>query len=328
MLRRMWLTVVLALLTASVVRADEVNVGDLAPDFPPGVFSDGKRYSLETYRGKVVVLSFHSIDFGRSTVVGEINRMKARYPDKPVVYLGVGAGRLSGEVQSFINSHKPEFPIFVDPLALMERQYGSRVRFDSVFIIDPEGKVAARSLEDKAFEDLLTKASWTYNKNDFPEELHAAVDALEYRRFEEAAKPLRTLRRNTKKRIAEPATKLWDDLVTQGNQWKEQAAASESTDPVVAFDQYTRLSSVFRGEALAEGVAPKLAALRKVAAVRNELSARTEFAKLDALILAGQNTLHHRAGVVELARSIADRFPDTATGQRAREIALNAAAMR
>jgi hypothetical protein len=32
--------------------------GELAPDFPPGLFTDGNQYHLSDYKGKVVVLYF------------------------------------------------------------------------------------------------------------------------------------------------------------------------------------------------------------------------------------------------------------------------------
>ena len=35
------------------------RAGEQAPDFPPGEFSDGGRYSLEDLRGKAVVLHMY-----------------------------------------------------------------------------------------------------------------------------------------------------------------------------------------------------------------------------------------------------------------------------
>ena len=36
----------------------QVKFGETAADFPPGVFTDGGNYSLQSLRGKVVVLYF------------------------------------------------------------------------------------------------------------------------------------------------------------------------------------------------------------------------------------------------------------------------------
>ena len=38
--------------------ASQGKFGEQAPDFPPGVFTDGGKYSLSDLRGKVVVLYF------------------------------------------------------------------------------------------------------------------------------------------------------------------------------------------------------------------------------------------------------------------------------
>ena len=41
---------------AATVTLGAGRAGEQAPDFPPGEFSDGGRYSLEDLRGKAVVL--------------------------------------------------------------------------------------------------------------------------------------------------------------------------------------------------------------------------------------------------------------------------------
>ena len=47
--------VLLLCLVATITRGAG-NAGEAAPDFPPGEFTDGGRYSLEDLRGKAVVL--------------------------------------------------------------------------------------------------------------------------------------------------------------------------------------------------------------------------------------------------------------------------------
>lgn len=37
----------------------QVKFGETAPDFPPGVFTDGNQYRLSDFKGKVVFLYFY-----------------------------------------------------------------------------------------------------------------------------------------------------------------------------------------------------------------------------------------------------------------------------
>ena len=47
---------VLVLCLAAAVARGAGRAGETAPEFPPGEFTDGGRYSLEDLRGKAVVL--------------------------------------------------------------------------------------------------------------------------------------------------------------------------------------------------------------------------------------------------------------------------------
>ena len=47
---------VLFLCLAATIARGAGRAGEQAPDFPPGEFTDGGRYSLEDLRGKAVVL--------------------------------------------------------------------------------------------------------------------------------------------------------------------------------------------------------------------------------------------------------------------------------
>ena len=53
----------LALLAGAPAAARAAGqAGEPAADFPPGLFSDGKTYSLADFKGKVVVLYFYEKD--------------------------------------------------------------------------------------------------------------------------------------------------------------------------------------------------------------------------------------------------------------------------
>jgi hypothetical protein len=50
---------VLFLCLAAPIAVGAGRAGEQAPDFPPGEFTDGGRYSLEDLRGKAVVLHLY-----------------------------------------------------------------------------------------------------------------------------------------------------------------------------------------------------------------------------------------------------------------------------
>jgi hypothetical protein len=53
-----WLLAVYLVLAAAAPASAQLKFGDVAPDFPDGSFTDGRSYTLEEQRGKLVVLYF------------------------------------------------------------------------------------------------------------------------------------------------------------------------------------------------------------------------------------------------------------------------------
>src|SRR5690349_12268246 len=66
------------------------SVGEMAPEFPPGAFSDQGNYNLADFKGKAVVLFFYEQDC--PTCRGKIpdrNKVVEAFKDKPVKFLAV-----------------------------------------------------------------------------------------------------------------------------------------------------------------------------------------------------------------------------------------------
>lgn len=53
-----WLLALCAALALAPAAAAQGKFGEQAPDFPPGVFTDGNQYKLSDFQGKIVVLYF------------------------------------------------------------------------------------------------------------------------------------------------------------------------------------------------------------------------------------------------------------------------------
>ena len=99
--------------------------GEPAPDFPPGQFNDGGRYSLEDFSGKVVVLFFYEKDCPRCRgSVPDRNAIVKQYQGKPVRFFAVAAGDTLQQAKAYAGGTKLAMPVFADPLSLMERRYG------------------------------------------------------------------------------------------------------------------------------------------------------------------------------------------------------------
>src|SRR4051812_14254375 len=92
------LTVAAALFAGGPVLA-QGRFGQEAPDFPPGLFSDGRHYSLSDFRGKVVVLFFYESRCPRCKgSIPERNEVVRRFKDRPVQFFAVGASDPLDEV--------------------------------------------------------------------------------------------------------------------------------------------------------------------------------------------------------------------------------------
>src|SRR4051812_49375040 len=83
----------LILLTLPLLARAAGNAGEQAPDFPPGLFTDGNHYSLNDLKGKAVVLFFYEQDC--PTCRGKIperNEVVAKYKDAPIKFIAIAAG--------------------------------------------------------------------------------------------------------------------------------------------------------------------------------------------------------------------------------------------
>lgn len=168
-------TLVLSGVIGSAVAGDQptATVGQAAPAFTlKGV--DGKEYTLESFKGKIVVLEWFNPEC--PFVVKQYQKtttMKDTYThckEKGVVWLAVATGKTADadKLKKAADAWKIENPILLDQTGTTGHAYGARTT-PHMFVIDAEGKLAyAGAIDNNKSAD--TKGDTNY--------VIAAVDAL------------------------------------------------------------------------------------------------------------------------------------------------------
>jgi peroxiredoxin len=307
----------LALLSAGPAAA-QPKLGDVAPDFPVGLFSDAKSYQLSDSRGKVVVLFFYESQCPRcKAAIPERNEVVKAFEGKPVKFIAVGASDSLDSVLSYGRETKLQMPIFVDNLGLMEARYGQKLSLQNIWqfrVIGPDGKIVGFDMNKATIEKALEKAVWKYDPKDYDPKLKPALDALEWNQWDSGLKALAPLRRSTSKPVSESANKLYDVLKKEADEWKAEADKIAEADPVKAYDLYARIATHFPTEPAFKDVpdAKRKLALNK--AVTAELNARKSFVQLSPVITAA--TPGQKAQVLQQAQAFVKKFSGTPTGDK------------
>jgi peroxiredoxin Q/BCP len=134
---------------ATTVRAEQLAVGNAAPDFELKD-QDGQMHSIEDYRGKWVALYFYPKDDtpGCTTEACEFRDNIFAFRGANCQVLGVSLDDEASH-KSFAEKHDLPFPLLADTEGTTADAYGVKTRFMGVtvakrqtFLIDPEGNIA------------------------------------------------------------------------------------------------------------------------------------------------------------------------------------------
>lgn len=286
---------------------------DAAPDFPPGLFSDGARYSLADLRGKVVVLYLFEHDCPRCR--GEVpvrNKLVKSFAGKPVLFIGIDPGHTITDAQAYARETKLAMPVFADALRVMEGRYHQHISLNNIYqyrVIGPDGSIAGNSEQD--IERVVQSAKWKFKDKDYDPKLNAALELFEWNQYARGMRVLRPLMKDHNKTVAESAAKLYEEIKAQGEQWKADAEALAEGKPAEAFVLYSRVAEVFAGEPLAKSVEEPLKKLRVTKEVKEELAARQMFSQLN--VAMSRAMPQQRLQVRAFCKNIATRFVGTPT---------------
>jgi peroxiredoxin Q/BCP len=136
-------------ITTNAARGSLPSVGQLAPGFTlPS--QDGSEISLDSFRGKWVVLYFYRKDLTTGCTIEAHNfqRDLAQYQAKNAVILGVSVDTAQSHRQ-FCTKEGVSFRLLSDTAHAVVEAYGSLGSYGGVaiadrntFLIDPEGKIS------------------------------------------------------------------------------------------------------------------------------------------------------------------------------------------
>jgi peroxiredoxin len=305
-------------------RAAEGNAQGNAPDFPPGTFSDGGHYSLSDFKGKLVVLFFYEKDCPRCRgEIPERNKVVDQFQDKPVVFIAVGPNDTLADVRGYINGTHLKLTTFADTLGVMEGRYGFHISLQNIYqfrYIGPDGNLIMdySILSPEVVERALAKVKWKYRDSGYDPKLNNAIMLLEYNQYKQGLQALKPYLKG-KTPAAASAQKLYDAVKEEGKQWLEEADAAKETDPAKAYDLYAKVSAAFVGDDLAKTADDNLKKLKTDKAVQDELAARQMY---DALYnVMGRATARNRAELIAYCNGISNKYPKSATGQKAAQLA-------
>jgi peroxiredoxin len=299
--------------------------GQEAPDFPPGLFSDGGHYRLSDFRGKVVVLFFYESRCPRCKgSIPERNEVVRRFKDRPVKFFAVGAGDSLDEVNGYVRETALAMPVFVDSLGLMEARYGQKMSLKNIWqfrVIGPDGKIVDYFMTPENLEAALaqTKVEWKYKGKGYNPKLDPAIDAFEWGRHVEGMELLAPFRRSLYKSTAESAAKLYAAVRKEGEGWKAEADTAAAGDPLRAYDLYAKVAAAFVGDDLAKSEAGAMSRLANGKAVAAELAARKAFADLEAKF--ARLTPGQRPVAAKACRDLAKTYVGTPTADKAKALA-------
>jgi peroxiredoxin len=301
-----------------------------APDFPPGVFTDGRTYSLEKLRGRVVVLFFYEQRCPScARKIPDRNKIVEQFRDDPVTFIAIAAGDSSSDAAAYIKRTKLAMPVFADKLSMMEKLYKTQISLNNIYqfrVIDPEGNIVGYTMDAPTINEALAKvkpsvASKAYNPDDYDAALKPVVERLNIGNHEDAMKGLSRLLRDRDETVKASAKVLNEAVLAQAKGWVEEADQLVDTDPFEARSLYTKASDLFPRESFAKDVRKKLTLLKSNQTIKDESSARKMYVKV--LKAIDKMKPEQTPELIAYLKKIFEDYPDTPTGNRCAKMAAN-----
>ncbi len=306
--------------TTTIVSAKETA----APDFPPGVFSDGGSYSVDDFAGKVLVMIFYESDCPSCRrSVPEYDQLAADFAGRPLYVMAVAAEDTALEAASYKRSTRMNVPMFVDNAGLLSRAYGHNISLRNIrqiTVIRPDGTpmdVGPRVANARPrIEQALADAAFRFDRTQMPAEVAQLTPPAELGRWEAVLPQLIRLADSRDEAVAAAATQMIDAARADAEALLEQAKADEQNErsghAYVAFEELAGRYEAF--DELAAAGQDGLRRLRRDEGVKLELQARREYARYTSMLAKARP--EERDAALAAAEQLATRFAGTPTANR------------
>ena len=317
----------LGLLLAWVAAAAaQQRLGDPAPDFPPGPFTDGGQYKVSDFKDKLLVLYFFESDPRCKECRAKIPERAAvvrAFQGKPVKFLAVGANITLPQAQLFQSQTGLPMPIFADSLGLMQARYGFKISLQNIWVmrvIGPNGGLEADSMDKETIDRILKKTGvqTKYNFAEYDNKLKPALELLEFGQYGPGLRALVPYSKVSNRAQSEGAKKLIAEVKAEAVKWKVDADDAAGIEPLKAYDLYQKIASALPTDELgksATAAAKKLATDKSIAP---ELAARKSFEALTQTM--GQVTVAARPLILQNCKDIMKKYVGTKVADKADDL--------
>jgi peroxiredoxin len=306
--------------------AAQQRLGDPAPEFPPGPFTDGGQYKLSDFKGKLVVLYFFESDprcKNCRTIIPERTAVVKAFQGKPVKFLGVAANVTLPQAVAFQNQTGLPMPIFADSLGLMQARNGFKISLQNIWqmrIIGPNGGLEADAMDKETIDRVLKKTE-VQAKHDFAQydnNLRPALELLEFGHYGPGIKALARFTKVSNKAQSEGAKKLIAEVKTEAMSWKVDADDAAGIEPLKAYDLYQKIAAALPADELGKSSAAAAKKLATDKSIAPELAARKSFAALTQTM--GQVTAGGQSIILTECKNIMKKYPGTPTADKADDL--------
>ena len=238
-----------------------------------------------------------------------------------MAFFAVAAGDTLAEAKKYVGETRMAMPVFADALSLMEARYGQQISLSNIHqtrVIDPSGKVVAYRFEEASIEQALKDAKWKFREDADDKKLAAAAQLLEAGRYAEGIQRLTPFLK--RKETAESAQKLLDKVKAEVQGWVAEADECKASDPVKAYDLYTKAAAAFgRNAEPGTAATAALKALADDKAVKAELAARKAYARVQGAL--PRATPQQKGEVAKACHDVVKKHPGTPTAEKAKALA-------
>jgi peroxiredoxin len=295
-----------------------------APDFPPGIFTDGGHYSLADMKGQAVALFFFEPNC--PTCRGKIperNEVVKAMHGKPVKFFAICSNGSPLEAAQYQKSTGLQMTTFADNLGLMQARYGFKISLQNIWqfrILDATGKISGRNLDEPTITQVISMAptEQKYMNMNLDAKFVSVLDLLECGQYPIAMKQVFTFKKTAKKNDLLAVTSIQDAVKKEAEQWAEDASSAKESDPLKAYDLYARIAASLPGDEMAKTATATMKKLESDKSVKAELTARTAYSKVaQAMAMA---TPAQKPAVARALADITRKYADTPTAVRAQAL--------